>query len=80
MVRTHPALPLSLIHILLCIRDVEEYVCALFDVPGCVPVSYTHLDVYKRQERGLAVQFVTQINGHDVVSYRRCAASLPLIN
>ena len=46
-----------------CIYDIEVCACALFDVPGCeecvcdltacaydvLAVSYTHLDVYKRQ-------------------------------
>ena len=47
----------SLVGIIRFIKTLSLRICfKLFDDPVSIPVSYTHLDVYKRQKHGKGIQ------------------------
>ena len=55
-------IPAMVIGLWLLLRWRWRTLWALVSVPGLIPVSYTHLDVYKRQDMGSAAVFVLMIN------------------
>ena len=47
-------------------KSIESLNLGFSDAQNYIPVSYTHLDVYKRQKQGFVDAFSIEPDGHPV--------------